>query len=126
MGLNIAEGDRILVGGYVHEDFATTVVAAVSDATAITTSAKASDGSKANIAGAGGDITGQTRALYVVQGNERTVPTIVTEAFCRHHLPLRRAVLEPWLLRRWHRPVQVLQGLQQRQLRHAEHARRLS
>merc|ERR1711975_158355 len=78
--LNIAEGDRILVGGYVHEDFATTVVAAVSDATAITTSAKASDGSKANIAGAGGDITGQTRALYVVQGNERTVPTIVTEA----------------------------------------------
>merc|ERR1711975_137491 len=57
--LNIAEGDRILVGGYVHEDFATTVVAAVSDATAI---------------------TGQTRALYVVQGNERTVPTIVTEA----------------------------------------------
>merc|ERR1712159_124720 len=78
--LNIAEGDRILVGGYVHEDFATTVVAAVSDATAITTSAKGSDGSKANIAGAGGDITGQTRALYVVQGNERTVPTIVTEA----------------------------------------------
>merc|ERR1712167_425151 len=34
-------------------------------------------------------------------------------------------LLQPWRLRRLHRPLQLLQGLHQRQLRHPEHARRL-
>merc|ERR1712094_113458 len=44
----------------------------------------------------------------------------------RHHLPVRLPVLQSWRLRLVHRRVQVLQGLQQRQLRHPEHARRLN
>merc|ERR1712224_601164 len=44
----------------------------------------------------------------------------------RHHLPVRLPVLQPWRLRLLHWRVQVLQGLQQRQLRHPEHARRLN
>merc|ERR1712100_873774 len=79
--INLADGDRILVGGFVHEDFMTNVIGAVSDATAITTSPKGSDGTKANIAGAAGDTTGQTAALFVVQGHDAnpSVGTLVTE-----------------------------------------------
>merc|ERR1711924_174802 len=40
--------------------------------------------------------------------------------------PVRLPVLQSWRLRLVHRRVQVLQGLQQRQLRHPEHARRLN
>merc|ERR1711968_162809 len=61
-------------GGQLRQLCASCVTEYTQAGTSVTSSAKA------NIAGAGGDITGQTRALYVVQGNERTVPTIVTEA----------------------------------------------
>merc|ERR1712205_297756 len=44
----------------------------------------------------------------------------------QHQLPVRLPVLQPWRLRRLHRPLQLLQGLHQRQLRHPEHARRLN
>merc|ERR1712100_750390 len=66
----------------ISEDFASVVVAATSDATAITTGAKCTDGActNGNLAGVATDTTGQTAALYVVQGNERTVPSIVTES----------------------------------------------
>merc|ERR1719261_2146225 len=40
----------------------------------------------------------------------------------RHHFPVRFPVLQPRHLRLLHRRVQVLQGLQQRQLPQPEHA----
>jgi len=80
--IDLGEGDRIMIGGKISEDFASVVVAATSDATAITTGAKCTDGActNGNLAGVAADTTGQTAALYVVQGNERTVPSIVTES----------------------------------------------
>merc|ERR1711988_1487370 len=67
--INLDDGARIVIGGFVQADFVTNVIGAVSDATAIVTSAQASDGTKANIAGAGGDVTSQTAALYTVRAS---------------------------------------------------------
>jgi len=80
--INLDDGARIVIGGFVQADFVTNVIGAVSDATAIVTSAQASDGTKANIAGAGGDVTSQTAALYTVQGIDGIpqTATLVTEA----------------------------------------------
>jgi len=80
--INLDDGARIVIGGFVQADFVTNVIGAVSDATAIVTSAQASDGTKANIAGAGGDVTSQTAALYTVQGIDGVpqTATLVTEA----------------------------------------------
>merc|ERR1711871_1561263 len=80
--INLADGSRIVIGGFVQADFVTNVIGAVSDATAIVTSAKASDGTKANIAGVGSDTTGQTKALYTIQGIDGIpqTATLVTEA----------------------------------------------
>merc|ERR1711998_640861 len=44
----------------------------------------------------------------------------------QRQLPVRQPVLQPRRLRRLHRPLQLLQGLHQRQLRHPEHARGLN
>merc|ERR1719163_393900 len=79
--INLDDGARIVIGGFVQADFVTNVIGAVADATAIVTSAKASDGTKDNIAGVGSDTTGQTAALYTVQGIDG-IPqkaTLVTE-----------------------------------------------
>merc|ERR1712093_533484 len=71
--IDLGEGDRIMIGGKISEDFATVVVAAVSDATAITTGAKCTDGActNGNLAGVAADTTGQTAALYVAQCSNR-------------------------------------------------------
>merc|ERR1712100_916621 len=80
--ITLDDGSRIVIGGFVQADFVTNVIGAVSDATAIVTSAKASDGTKANIAGVGSDTTGQTKALYTIQGSDGIpqTATLVTEA----------------------------------------------
>jgi hypothetical protein len=79
--INLDDGARIVIGGFVQADFVTNVIGAVADATAIVTSAKASDGTKDNIAGVGSDTTGQTAALYTVQGIDGIpqTATLVTE-----------------------------------------------
>merc|ERR1712100_1005029 len=80
--INLDDCSRIVIGGFVQADFVTNVIGAVSDATAIVTSAKASDGTKANSAGVGSDTTGQTKALYTIQGIDGIpqTATLVTEA----------------------------------------------
>merc|ERR1712072_1514632 len=46
--IDLGDGDRIMIGGKISEDFATVVIGAVSDATAITTGAKCTDGACTN------------------------------------------------------------------------------
>jgi hypothetical protein len=76
--LTLAAGSRLLVSGYVQEDYLTTLTAAEADDVSLATSGYTLKAGFENIAGAAADTTGQTRALYRKTDDERTKIVIVT------------------------------------------------
>jgi hypothetical protein len=79
--LDLAVDDRILVGGFTHEDNQITVTAATADSTAITMSAGTSRGFPSSITNAALVAGTATAALYqVLHTNTGYVGTLVTES----------------------------------------------
>merc|ERR1711871_20638 len=79
--VNLEFGDRILISGYLQEEYATTVSEAGTDVMTIKTSNNALYGTKANIAGtAGAGTFSPAKDLYVEQSTQgRTTVSVVTE-----------------------------------------------
>jgi hypothetical protein len=79
--VNVALGDRVLVSGFLQEEYATTVYESGTDVTTIKTSNNALYGSKANIAGTSGTGTfSPAKDLYVEQSTQgRNTASLVTE-----------------------------------------------
>jgi len=79
--VNVALGDRVLVSGFLQEEYATTVYESGTDVTTIKTSNNALYGSKANIAGTSGAGTfSPAKDLYVEQSTQgRNTASLVTE-----------------------------------------------
>merc|ERR1711865_985878 len=77
--LNLAVGDQLLVGGYVHQALMVTVATAVTDAKAIVTSAGCHEGTPIGPNAATG-ISGVTVALYRLVNGPGYKGAIVTES----------------------------------------------
>merc|ERR1711964_923740 len=119
---DLAKGDVLLVGSNADIDSACTVDTAYAGAT--------DAGSRAITCTQNRQRSGRDhccrlrRRPWLVQGHqhERLPADPCDRVFQPGHLPVRQPVRQPRYLRRLHRPVQLLQGLHQRQLRHPEHA----